>query len=61
MKTIQFLFGIQKVEKYYFLIKNNYKILCIIKKYKNFGNYFFSFKQTFSNVHINLFGALIIC
>ena len=30
-------------------IEINYKILCIIKKYINFGNYFFSFKQTFSN------------
>ena len=44
MKTIQFFSRIQKVEKkLIFLIKIIYKILCIIKKYIKFGNYFFSF------------------
>ena len=49
MKTIQFFSKIQMVEKILFLKKINYKILCIIKKYINFRNYFFSYKQTFSN------------
>ena len=51
MKTVQFFSGIQKIEKYInFLIKIIYNILCIIKKYIKFRNYFFSFKQTFSNL-----------
>ena len=50
MKTIQFFSRIQKVEKkLIFLIKIIYKILCIIKKYIKFGNYFFSLKKKNSN------------
>ena len=34
---------------FFFFSKFIYNILCIIKKYIEFGNYSFSFKQTFLN------------
>ena len=40
----------QVSENIHFLIKFIYNVFCIIKKYYiKFGNYSFSFKQTFSN------------
>ena len=51
MKTIQFFSRLQKVlKKLIFLIKIIYKILCIIKKYIKFGNYFFSFKKNSNSI-----------
>ena len=47
MKTI---FKRQVNENIHFLIKVIYNILRIIKKNIKFGNYSFSFKQTFSNL-----------
>ena len=38
------------VNIFIFFMKFIYNILCIIKKYIKFGNYSFSFKQTFSNL-----------
>ena len=52
IKTTKFFTRIQKVSKRkysFFFIKVIYNISCIIKKYVEFRNYSFNFKQIFSN------------